>query len=315
MDIRQLQAFVAIYELGGISRAAERERTAPSVLSHHLANLEAQFPRPLFVRNPRGLLPTEYGHRLYAHATQILRSLQAAREDMANMAGEIGGQVAIGMAYTALQAIGGALMRTVLEDHPRLSLILSETLSGSTVTQLMDAHVDLALAYNPTQDARVKTTPLVEERMMCIGRKEIIGDTPEPISVKAVLALPFVLLRRGTMGRSVMDDSRLQKQFEQHARLQADNVNAVSLFVREGHGCVIGTKSYLREQIESGEMAYRYIVKPKMLRTLHLCEHADKPPSRAVELMRDLMLRLIAAEVGAGRWECERVLFDVGRWV
>jgi hypothetical protein len=34
-----------------------------------------------------------------------------------------------------------------------------------------------------------------------------------------------------------------------------------------------------------------------------------------VELVRDLMLRLIAAEVGAGRWECERVLFDVGRWV
>src|SRR3546814_17311528 len=78
--------------------------------------------------------------------------------------------------------------------------------------------------------------------MICIGKKEIIGDTSAPISVKSLLGLPFVLLRRGTMGRSVMDDPRLQKQFEQHARLQTDNVNAVSLFVEEGHGCVIGTK-------------------------------------------------------------------------
>src|SRR3546814_7442777 len=60
------------------------------------------------------------------------------------------------------------------------------------------------------------------------GKKEIIGDTSAPISVKSLLGLPFVLLRRGTMGRSVMDDPRLQKQFEQHARLQTDNVNAVS---------------------------------------------------------------------------------------
>src|SRR5690554_709141 len=35
MNLKQLEAFVAIYETGGISRAADRERTAPSVISHH----------------------------------------------------------------------------------------------------------------------------------------------------------------------------------------------------------------------------------------------------------------------------------------
>jgi len=314
MDLRQLQTFVAIYESGGISRAAERERTAPSVLSHHLANLEAQFPKPLFVRNPRGLLPTEHGQRLYAHAVQILRSVQLAREDLHNMSGEVNGQVAIGMAYTALQAIGKQLMRIVLEDYRGLSLVLSETLSGSTITQLMDARIDLALAYNPTQDPRIKAMPLLEERMICIGKKEIIGNTSAPISVKSLLNLPFILLRRGTMGRSVMDDPRLQKQFEQRARLQTDNVNAVSLFVEEGHGCVIGTRSYLREQLKSGEVAYRDIVRPMMLRTLYLCEHSDKPPSRAVELLRELVLQLIAKEVKTGNWASERVLFDVEQW-
>src|SRR3546814_11238771 len=113
------------------------------------------------------------------------------------------------MAYTALQAIGNEMMRIGLEDYPGLSLVRSETLSGSTITQLMDAHIDLSLAYNPTQDARVKATPLLEERMICIGKKEIIGDTSAPISVKSLLGLPFVLLRRGTMGRSVLDDPQI----------------------------------------------------------------------------------------------------------
>lgn len=312
MDIRQLRTFVAIYEAGGISRAAETERTAPSVLSHHLANLEAQFPKPLFVRNPRGLLPTEYGQRLYAHAVQILRALQLAKDDMNNMSGEISGKVAIGMAFTALEGIGKSLMRIVLQDYPKLSLMLSETLSGSTIAQLTDAHVDLALAYNATQDPRLRVTPLVEERMICMGKKEIIGDTDTPITVKKLLTLPFVLLRRGTVGRSIMDDPRLQKQFEQSARVQTDNVNAAILFVEEGYGCVIGSRSYLRNQIQSGAVAYRDIVKPKLLRTLYLCEHTDKPPSRAVETVKDLVMNLIAEQVREGRWDCERILFDAG---
>src|SRR3546814_18915884 len=88
---------------------------------------------------------------------------------------------------------------------------------------MTDAHVDLALAYNASQDPRLHVTPLLEERMICIGKKEIIGDTSAPITVKKLLTLPFVLLRRGTMGRSIMDDLRLQKQFEQSARVQTDN--------------------------------------------------------------------------------------------
>src|SRR3546814_14782992 len=107
----------------------------------------------------------------------------------------------------------------------------------------MDAHIDLSLAYNPTQDARVKATPLLEERMICIGKKEIIGDTSAPISVKSLLGLPFVLLRRGTMGRSVMDDPRLQKQFEQHARLQTDNRSEER---RVGKECVSTCRSRWR---------------------------------------------------------------------
>src|SRR3546814_5668381 len=104
-----------------------------------------------------------------------------------------------------------------------------------------------------------------------------------------------------------MDDLRLQKQFVQSARVQTDNVNAASLFVEEGYGCVIGSKSYLRKQIQSGAVAYRDIVKPKLLRTLYLCEHADKPPSRAMQAIKQLVMNLIAEEVRQGRWACEQI--------
>lgn len=310
MNLKQLEAFVAIYETGGISRAADRERTAPSVISHHLTNLEARLPHTLFVRNPRGLLPTEHGDRLYAHATVILRALASAKEELLNTAGEVGGKVAIGMAHTAVRSIGAELMRIAMVDYPKLRLTLSETVSGGTIDQLLDTQIDLALAYNPSQDGRIKVTPLTEERMVCLGKRSIIGDTSDPIRVDELLNLPFILLRKGVTGRSIMDNPRLQKRFEQHARMKTDNVNAAGIFLSEGLGCAISTKAYMREQPASAALHYRDIVEPEILRTLYLCEHPDKPPSQAVAVVRQTVLQLIGRALHDDRWECERILSD-----
>ncbi len=310
MNLKQLRAFVAVYETGAISRAAQRERTAPSVISHHLDNLEGRLPLPLFTRNPRGLLPTEQGERLYAHATVILRSLDAARKELLNTPQEVSGQVAIGMAHTAVKTIGGELMRIVLTQYPKLALTLSETVSGSTIAQLQDTRIDLALAYNPVKDARINVMPLTEERMVCVGKKSVIGDTTEPITVDELLKLPFILLRKGVTGRSIMDNPALQKRFEEHACLKTDNVNAVGLFLSEGLGCAISTQAYMREQPASAELTWRNIIEPDILRTLYLCEHADKPPSRAVAVIKRTVLRLIRQALHEGRWEYERILCD-----
>jgi len=313
MNLLQLQAFLAIYECGAISRAAERERTAPSVLSHHLAKLESQFPRPLFIRSPRGLVATEYGERLYLHAQQIMKAVDDARADVVNLSGEVAGRVSIGLAYTTLQAIGPRLMDILFTYYPGISLMLAETVSGGTISQLLDAEIDLALAYTSSRDTRLRVTPLLEERLVCIGPPNIVGDPARPIPVAELMKLPFILLRRGTTGRPIMDDPRLQRQFEQNAKVHADNVNAMTHFVLGGHGCVIGTPSYLREHIQQGTIVAREISRPVILRTLYLCEQADKPASRVVQLVRDMLMQLIADEITAGRWKYERLHFDPSR--
>ena len=50
MDSRQLRYFIAVYEQRNLSRAADQANVAQSALSHHIANLEAEFATPLFER-------------------------------------------------------------------------------------------------------------------------------------------------------------------------------------------------------------------------------------------------------------------------
>lgn len=303
MDLRQLRYFSAIIEHGTLSQAAENLRVASSALSHHLGNLEAELGVRLFERKPRGMEPTAAGYRLNEHAKQILRAFAAAETDVREAGGEISGAVSVGMAFSAVKAIGVALAQRVLTDYPRVELALTESLSGATLLNLMASDVDLALVYNPPSDAALRVRPVLEERMVCVGKREIIGDTDDPISFGELLELPMILLRQGISARAIIDDANLLKKIESRARLQMNSVQAIAGSLEAGLGCVIGTKLFMHDQLTSGALHFRPIKEPELSRTLHVCELAARPPTFALEAIRDLILELVSDAVKDGRWE------------
>lgn len=303
MESRQLRYFAAIYEHGSVSGAAQTERVAASAVSHHLANLEAELGKTLFERKPRGMRPTAAGERLYVHARSILDAMQSAVSDLGSDPEEIAGEVSVGMAHSAIRAIGVDMMRRVLTDHPKLRLSMSESLSGSTLQQLMASEVDLALVYNPPSDPTLKTVPVLEEKMVCLGLPEIVGDTAEPIRVEELFDLPLILLRQGLSARALMNDQALLKRLEVHARIQINSISAIAGCLVEGLGCVIGTKLFMEQHVTSGNLVARPIIEPELSRTLCVCELSSRPATFAIEAVRKLAVDLVVAQVRSGRWD------------
>ncbi len=308
MDDRQLRYFAAVHEHGLLSHAAETLRVAASALSHHVANLEADLGVALFERKPRGMQPTAAGERLYEHARAILRAMEAAEKDIRGSGGEVAGEVSVGMAYSGVKAIGADLMRRLIRDHPKLKLSLTESLSGATYLHLIHSEVELALVYNPPSDTRLKTVPVLEERMICVGRREIIGDSDAPITFDALLDLPIILLRQGISARALTDNAGLLKRLETRAVMHMNSVHAIEEALVSGLGCAIGTKLFMREALASGAIHMRPIIAPELSRTLFLCELTDRPATFAMEAVRRLILELVDAAIREQRWEAESLL-------
>ncbi|MCW8108284.1 LysR family transcriptional regulator [Alteromonas ponticola] len=79
MDLRNLQYFVSVYETGSFSAASKRQYIAQPSISAAIKLLEESFSKPLFVRYPRGVRPTEAGHQLYPLAQQLLGQAAAIK--------------------------------------------------------------------------------------------------------------------------------------------------------------------------------------------------------------------------------------------
>lgn len=72
MEIRWLQAFVAVAEELHFGRAAARLQMAQSPLSQTVRKLEKDIGVPLFERSTRSVALTSAGHTFLPHAYRIL---------------------------------------------------------------------------------------------------------------------------------------------------------------------------------------------------------------------------------------------------
>lgn len=313
MDSRQLRYFAAIHDHGSLSAAAAAEYVAVSALSYHLSNLETELGVRLFDRKPRGLEPTAAGRRLYSHARAVLRALEDARDDLSTARDSVAGDVAVGLAYSAVKAIGVDLARRVLSDFPKLRLSLTESLSGTTLLHLQSTDVDLALVYNPPATPILDATPLLEERMILLGRADLIGSSPDPITVAEVMELPLILLRQGVSARALMEDAALLRKLEARARLQMNSVQAIGGALTEGLGCAIGTELFMRERLAAGDIVSRPIIEPTLHRTLYLCQLTQRPPTVAREVIHELIVELVRGAVDRGVWAARLLDRPAGR--
>lgn len=72
MDIRQLKAFIAVFEERNITQAAQRLFLSQPTLSATLRQLEDDVGAALFVRQPRGVAATEEARLLYPQARRLV---------------------------------------------------------------------------------------------------------------------------------------------------------------------------------------------------------------------------------------------------
>ncbi len=89
MSFVQLRNFVTVAEEGCVSRAAKRLAISQPPLTRQLRALEEELQTPLFKRNARGVELLPAGHRLLAHAKEILEAVARAEAAMMGVRGDL----------------------------------------------------------------------------------------------------------------------------------------------------------------------------------------------------------------------------------
>jgi LysR family transcriptional activator of glutamate synthase operon len=148
LNVRRLELLLDVVELGSITAVAEKHLYSPSGVSQQLRRLEAEIGQPLLQRQTRGMVPTEAGHVLAAHTRRILRQMDAAQADLADIAGLNRGSLTLGTFPT----LGGSFLPLAIskfkKQYPSIELHVRSTRFDELVAMIQSGQVGMSLLWD-----------------------------------------------------------------------------------------------------------------------------------------------------------------------
>ena len=157
MKLQQLRYFVAFYEAGSITGGAERAHATQSGLSMQIKDLEYQLKGSLFKRSASGVTPTPMGNQFYTHATQILRSVEEAKQAMRAAGQKLTGTIRAGLIPTLTRSILPSTLISMSTDYPLVETKILEAYSDQLTQDVAQNILDFAIVPAPATGEELRT--------------------------------------------------------------------------------------------------------------------------------------------------------------
>lgn len=299
VSLEQLQAFVEVAKRGSVTKAARELAVTQPSLTRRLASLESTLGAPLFVRTRTGLVPTEAGDRFLDHAVRALASIEAGREAIAELEGELRGTVSVG----AVPTVGAYLLPDVLarfcREHPAVRLRLREDLHTELEDSVAKGEIDLALLNMPLRGANLIVRKLwTEDYVLAVHESHRFASHKGAISLREIAMEPLLIVPVSPATHALVVASE-RSGTALRIVVEADNHEALRRMVARG----IGVAIFPRIMAAGAPTPLRYleIADAALRRRVALVTHGTAYLGAAARALRDALLQHIVAHVSKTR--------------
>ena len=177
MDLRQLNALLAVAEHGGFSAAARALHTVQSNVSTHVARLEKELGATLIDRATGR--PTKEGEAVLTRATRIRAELEALSSDVASLGARVAGTARLGMIGTTARWLAPLLFEALEEHYPEVRMVLVDATTTSLLPRVDRGDLDLAIVNLPAESLESQAEPLFDEdRILLVPPDHPLGAAP-----------------------------------------------------------------------------------------------------------------------------------------
>jgi DNA-binding transcriptional LysR family regulator len=172
IDLNLLVVFEAVLAERHVRRAAARLNLSPSAVSHGLGRLRRLLNDPVFLKTPKGVVPTE---RALALADPIADILARTRHVLASAAPFDAARSRRRFTLAAPDAVAAAILPPLLvrleEDAPGVDLVVRGALLERAFADLDERRADIAIQPLQEAPARFVCEPLYREHFAIAVRQ------------------------------------------------------------------------------------------------------------------------------------------------
>ncbi|MGE0299021.1 LysR family transcriptional regulator [Pseudonocardia sp.] len=243
MDVRQLEYVVAVAEELNFTRAAARCHVAQSALSYQVARLERKHGVTLFERTSRSVRLAPAGELLLPRARAVLAGIEAARVELAELAGVVTGRLRIGMIGSTGQAapVVERALAAFHHRHPGVEIAIRDTGSRHMAGQVRDGELDVAfVGLHPGQLPAGLTHRVLADEPLVLA---VPHGHPDSGLADLATRSAFVEMRAESGLRRQVDAVFARAGLTRRIAFELATSDAVARFVAHGFGPAVVPRS------------------------------------------------------------------------
>ncbi len=258
MNLHELQTFVSIAQLGGLTRAAGQLHRSQPAITRRIKLLEDQLGVPLLERGRGGTMLTEAGRTFLPYAEAVLAALKDGAQAVQALQGEDHGVVSLAIVGTLAGTTIVEQLRRFSARHRNARLELRTANSFEVSDMVRRGEVSLGLRYFGDPSAELISQKISEERIVvvCSAQHKWAGKRlrdPRRLRTDQWLALPMTRHRESLA--HLLARQLVSAQLDDVPLMAIDSLTAQKRLIEAGIGIALLPESSIQEELRLGTLS------------------------------------------------------------
>ncbi len=291
MKLQQLRYFVAVYEQGSFSAAAEKVNATQSGLSMHVGQIEKRYGVVLFLRSSSGVTPTEAGRSFYHEAVKVLAAAYRAEDRIRSLSKSVTGHIHVGLMPTFTRAVLTPVLLRFAEAYPEVRLSIMEAYSGALANDVTEGRLDFAVVPASFDlGEMLVATPIGQDQecLVCSADRDF-PTTPDGVRLRDLPPQKFVLPGQGNARRHRIEAYLSHNQIEVLERLQLDTMHGTIGLVANSDWVSILPGILCLPDLDGTRRRVVPLADPPLTVDYLRIEHASRPLSQGAQGFADIL--------------------------
>ena len=251
-QLKAMAVFRKVVEAGTFRAAAKALNLSPSVISHHVTQLETSLGTALLYRSTRKISLTSDGRRLFDASTKMVEAAQAGLDAIRSHTDLPTGRLKV--------AVTGAVFENppyfhhlvaFAKAHPKVDLSIS---FSDQKVELIGSTFDGAVRIGWLEDSRYKTRKLCDIPRVLVASPDYLADKKLPKRVEDLEALDWIKLAQFPVTRQLINKSGEVPSIRAKAAIEVDSAASLRRMALSGMGVACIPRCLVDPDIMEGRL-------------------------------------------------------------
>ncbi len=254
-DLTDLRLFVAVAELGSLTRAAERQHLSLAAASARIKGLEEQSGQRLLAREARGVRLLPPGEAFLHHARLVLQQTGRLRAELNEYGGGLRGHLRVFANTTAVSDFLPELLPAFLARHPRINIELQEKPNAQIPHGVQSGRADIGIVAGRIDTLGLESIHFSTDRLVLVTSRRHRFARRKRIAFAETLDEDAVGMQEGSTLQAFLAQITENLGRSQKLRIQLGSFDAMCRMIGSGVGIGVVPESVARRNQEGMRLA------------------------------------------------------------